>query len=74
MTEKKEKNDAQDQQVLPSFYELLDAIVSKPPPSAPTDQFSPEFCSFVSSCVKKDPKNRSSALDLLVSINSPWQL
>nr|GEV29844.1 mitogen-activated protein kinase kinase 6 [Tanacetum cinerariifolium] len=55
----------EDQQVLPSFYELLDAIVSKPPPSAPTDQFSPEFCTFVSSCIQKDPKNRSSALDLL---------
>lgn len=31
-----------------SFYELLDAIVGQPPPSAPSDQFSPEFCSFIS--------------------------
>ncbi|KAI7746753.1 hypothetical protein M8C21_011054 [Ambrosia artemisiifolia] len=39
---------SEDQQNWPSFYELLDAIVSKPPPTAPPDQFSPEFCSFVS--------------------------
>jgi serine/threonine protein kinase len=32
-----------------SFYELLEAIVDRPPPSAPADQFSPEFCSFISS-------------------------
>ncbi|KAL8234835.1 hypothetical protein R6Q59_020935 [Mikania micrantha] len=56
---------SEDQQNWPSFYELLDAIVSKPPPTAPPDQFSPEFCSFVSACIQKDPKDRSSALDLL---------
>ncbi|KAI3524669.1 hypothetical protein L2E82_02951 [Cichorium intybus] len=56
---------SEDQQNWPSFYELLDAIVSKPPPVAPSDQFSPEFCSFVSACIQKDPKDRSSALDLL---------
>lgn len=56
---------SEDQQNWPSFYELLDAIVSKPPPAAPSDQFSPEFCSFVSACIQKDPKDRSSALDLL---------
>lgn len=49
----------------PSFYELLDAIVRSPVPSAPADQFSPEFCSFVSACIQKDPIDRSSALDLL---------
>ncbi|KAK8454790.1 hypothetical protein SEVIR_4G034500v4 [Setaria viridis] len=31
-----------------SFYELLEAVVNQPPPSAPSDQFSPEFCSFIS--------------------------
>ena len=31
-----------------SFYELLEAIVDQPPPAAPVDQFSPEFCSFIS--------------------------
>nr|AWR92605.1 MKK6 [Chrysanthemum x morifolium] len=56
---------SEDQQGGPTFYELLDAIVSKPPPTAPSDQFSPEFCSFVSACIQKDPKDRSSALDLL---------
>ncbi|KAJ6295791.1 hypothetical protein OIU78_023757 [Salix suchowensis] len=39
---------SEDQQGWPSFYELLEAIVHSPPPSAPADQFSPEFCSFVS--------------------------
>jgi mitogen-activated protein kinase kinase 1 len=36
-----------------SFYELLEAIVDQPPPSAPADQFSPEFCSFISSWYAK---------------------
>ena len=31
-----------------NFYELLETIVEQPPPSAPADQFSPEFCSFIS--------------------------
>nr|BBF89599.1 putative mitogen-activated protein kinase kinase 1 [Oryza glaberrima] len=31
-----------------SFYELLEAVVDHPPPSAPSDQFSEEFCSFIS--------------------------
>ncbi|KAK6158995.1 hypothetical protein DH2020_006309 [Rehmannia glutinosa] len=39
---------SEDQQSGPCFYELLQAIVGSPPPSAPPDQFSPEFCSFVS--------------------------
>ncbi|CAI9782564.1 unnamed protein product [Fraxinus pennsylvanica] len=56
---------SEDQQSGPSFYELLQAIVGSPPPFAPPDQFSPEFCSFVSACIQKDPKDRSSALDLL---------
>lgn len=56
---------SEDHQARPSFYELLEAIVSSPPPSAPADQFSPEFCSFVSACIQKDPRDRSSALDLL---------
>ncbi|KAL6006057.1 Protein kinase C signaling pathway involved MAPKK protein [Asimina triloba] len=48
-----------------SFYELLETIVDQPPPSAPPDQFSPEFCSFISSCIQKDPQDRMSSLDLL---------
>jgi mitogen-activated protein kinase kinase 1 len=31
-----------------SFYEFLEAVVEQPPPSAPLDQFSPEFCAFIS--------------------------
>lgn len=48
-----------------SFYELLEAIVEQPPPTAPPDQFSPEFCSFISACVQKDPQERMSSLELL---------
>ncbi|XP_020252666.1 mitogen-activated protein kinase kinase 1 isoform X2 [Asparagus officinalis] len=48
-----------------SFYELLEAIVDQPPPIAPPDQFSPEFCSFISACVQKDPQERMSSLELL---------
>ncbi|CAN1330998.1 Mitogen-activated protein kinase kinase 6 [Linum perenne] len=56
---------SEEEQEWPSFYELLEAIVHSPPPSAPPDQFSPEFCSFVSACIQKDPNDRSSSLDLL---------
>ncbi|KAJ4708697.1 Mitogen-activated protein kinase [Melia azedarach] len=48
-----------------SFYELMEAIVEQPPPSAPADQFSPDFCSFISACVQKEPKERLSAQELL---------
>eukprot|EP00252_Welwitschia_mirabilis_P023431 TRINITY_DN6611_c0_g1_i1.p1 TRINITY_DN6611_c0_g1~~TRINITY_DN6611_c0_g1_i1.p1 ORF type:complete len:355 (-),score=65.55 TRINITY_DN6611_c0_g1_i1:84-1148(-) len=49
----------------PSFYELLEAVVEQPAPSAPQDRFAPEFCSFISACVQKDPKQRMSASNLL---------
>ncbi|KAJ6742741.1 MAP KINASE KINASE [Salix viminalis] len=48
-----------------NVYELMVAIVDQPPPSAPQDQFSPEFCSFISACVQKDPKDRQSAHELM---------
>ncbi|XP_038696144.1 mitogen-activated protein kinase kinase 2-like isoform X2 [Tripterygium wilfordii] len=48
-----------------NFYELMEAIVEQPPPSAPSNQFSQEFCSFISACVHKDPKDRLSAQELL---------
>jgi len=48
-----------------NFYELLETIVEQPAPCASPDQFSPEFCSFISACVQKDPKDRMSATDLL---------
>lgn len=56
---------SEEQQSWPSFYELLEAIVQSPPPCAPSDQFSPEFCSFVSACIQKEPRNRASSLELL---------
>ncbi|KAK6941440.1 Protein kinase domain [Dillenia turbinata] len=56
---------SEDQQGGPGFYELLEAIVESPPPSAPSDQFSPELCSFISACIQKDPEERMSSLELL---------
>ncbi|KAL5557394.1 hypothetical protein UlMin_039630 [Ulmus minor] len=43
-----------------NFFELMDSIVSQPPPFAPSRQFSPKFCSFISKHVQKDPQNRQS--------------
>ncbi|KAH9557055.1 hypothetical protein CY35_07G065800 [Sphagnum magellanicum] len=48
-----------------NFYELLETIVEQPPPVAPADKFSPEFCSFISACVQKEPRDRLSAAELL---------
>ncbi|CAL9102047.1 unnamed protein product [Musa textilis] len=48
-----------------SFYELLEEVVEQPPPSAPPDQFSAEYSSFISECLQKDPKDRKSAQVLL---------
>ncbi|XP_039166079.1 mitogen-activated protein kinase kinase 2-like [Eucalyptus grandis] len=48
-----------------NFYELMEAIVDHPPPSAASDQFSSEFCSFISACVQQDPKKRWSANELM---------
>ncbi|WOL08164.1 mitogen-activated protein kinase kinase 2 isoform X1 [Canna indica] len=48
-----------------SFYELLDTIVEQPSPCASPEHFSPEFCSFISLCLQKKPKDRKSARVLL---------
>ncbi|RVX05352.1 Mitogen-activated protein kinase kinase 2 [Vitis vinifera] len=48
-----------------SFYELMEAIVDQPPPCASTNQFSAEFCSFISACIQKDPNDRKSAHELM---------
>ncbi|KMT03220.1 hypothetical protein BVRB_8g197680 [Beta vulgaris subsp. vulgaris] len=56
---------SEDQQSAPSYFELLAAIVGSPAPCAPSDQFSPEFCSFISACIQKDPKDRWTSSDLL---------
>lgn len=31
-----------------NVYELMESIVDQPSPRAPEDEFSPEFCSFIS--------------------------
>ncbi|KAE8671435.1 Mitogen-activated protein kinase kinase 1 [Hibiscus syriacus] len=61
-----------------NFFELMEHIVQQPLPCAPSDQYSSEFCSFISALqdyfllrdtlvyVQKDPKERKSAHELLV--------
>ncbi|CAL5340638.1 unnamed protein product [Camellia sinensis] len=49
-----------------NVYELMETIVDQPPPCAPNNQFSPEFCSFISACLKKEPKDRQTANDLMM--------
>ncbi|KAL6519194.1 hypothetical protein OROGR_018514 [Orobanche gracilis] len=49
-----------------NVYELMETIVDQPAPRAPSDQYSPEFCSFISAWyVQKDPKDRLSANELM---------
>ncbi|KAJ7979298.1 Mitogen-activated protein kinase [Quillaja saponaria] len=48
-----------------NIFELIETIVERPPPCAPSDQFSSEFCSFVSACLQKDPNKRLSAQELV---------
>uniref|UniRef100_A0A2P2LAC3 mitogen-activated protein kinase kinase n=2 Tax=Rhizophora mucronata TaxID=61149 RepID=A0A2P2LAC3_RHIMU len=49
-----------------NVFELMEAIVEQPPPCVPSDHFSPEFCSFLSACVQKDPDDRQSAHELMM--------
>ncbi|KAK7281248.1 hypothetical protein RIF29_09052 [Crotalaria pallida] len=48
-----------------NIFQLMEAIVEKPPPTAPSDQFSPEFCSIITSCLQQNPRDRPSAKDLV---------
>lgn len=48
-----------------NVYELMETIVDQPEPCAPPDQFSPQFCSFISACVQKHQKDRLSANELM---------
>jgi len=47
------------------FFELLAFVLKSPAPTLPSDQFSPEFCSFIEACLQKDPEQRLNAADLL---------
>ncbi|KAI5399063.1 hypothetical protein KIW84_064433 [Lathyrus oleraceus] len=47
------------------YLSLLELIVDKPPPSAPSEQFYLEFYSFISACLQKDSGNRLSVQELL---------
>nr|VDC74281.1 unnamed protein product [Brassica rapa] len=48
-----------------SVFELMEAIVDQPPPTLPSESFSPELSSFISTCLQKDPNSRSSARELM---------
>eukprot|EP01135_Chromosphaera_perkinsii_P004975 Nk52_evm19s307 gene=Nk52_evmTU19s307 len=47
------------------FWELLDYIVEKPVPVLDSAKFSSEFCDFVHICLRKEPRERPSAHELL---------
>ncbi|KAL0338923.1 UNVERIFIED_CONTAM: Mitogen-activated protein kinase kinase [Sesamum angustifolium] len=48
-----------------NVYELMETIVNEPAPRAPSELYSPQFCSFISACVQKDPKDRLSTNELM---------
>ncbi|RAL37097.1 hypothetical protein DM860_004019 [Cuscuta australis] len=48
-----------------NVFELMETIVNQPEPRANPDIFSPHFCSFIASCVQKDPKKRLSTNELM---------
>ncbi|CAK8690381.1 dual specificity mitogen-activated protein kinase kinase 1-like [Clavelina lepadiformis] len=50
-----------------AIFELLDYIVNEPPPKLPAEIFSPDFCEFVGSCLRKDPKDRADLCTLMES-------
>jgi len=47
------------------FWALLDAIVKGPVPLPSPGDYSPEFCSFISECLQKEPEDRPTASLLL---------
>lgn len=49
-----------------SIFALLDYIVKDPPPTLPRSVFTPEFVSFVDSCLKKNPQERPDLNGLMV--------
>jgi len=52
-----------------AIFELLEYIVSEPPPKLEHDSFSPEFKDFVDKCLKKNPDDRA---DLKTLMNHQW--
>ncbi|CAI7919121.1 unnamed protein product [Closterium sp. NIES-54] len=50
-----------------NYFDLLSEISNSPAPIAPPDYFSPQFCEFVALCLQKEPSQRPSAEQLLVS-------
>ncbi|PKA63904.1 Mitogen-activated protein kinase kinase 6 [Apostasia shenzhenica] len=44
---------------------LMLQVLDDPSPSPPRNSFSPEFCSFIDACLKKDPSERPKAEELL---------
>ncbi|CAM9535021.1 unnamed protein product [Chrysoparadoxa australica] len=48
-----------------SYWDLLQVLQHGDPPELPHDQFSPAMRDFLSCCLQKDPRDRSSARELL---------
>lgn len=52
-----------------NVFSRLFTIVNSPPPTASPDQFSPEFCNFISLCLQKEEENLPDSTKLLTH---PW--
>eukprot|EP00033_Pygsuia_biforma_P003786 GCRY01004149.1.p1 GENE.GCRY01004149.1~~GCRY01004149.1.p1 ORF type:complete len:326 (+),score=40.89 GCRY01004149.1:110-1087(+) len=48
------------------FFQFLSLIVDGPTPFLDKEKYSPEFCNFVATMVKKDPRKRAQASQLLL--------
>uniref|UniRef100_A0A8D1VSM2 mitogen-activated protein kinase kinase n=1 Tax=Sus scrofa TaxID=9823 RepID=A0A8D1VSM2_PIG len=49
-------------------FQQLKQVVEEPSPQLPADRFSPEFVDFTAQCLRKNPAERMSYLELMVSV------
>ncbi|XP_063455242.1 dual specificity mitogen-activated protein kinase kinase 3 isoform X2 [Pan paniscus] len=49
-------------------FQQLKQVVEEPSPQLPADRFSPEFVDFTAQCLRKNPAERMSYLELMVSM------
>lgn len=54
-----------------AIFELLEYIVSEPPPKLEHDSFSPEFKDFLDKCLQKNPDDRAEMKTLMVNTFIP---
>uniref|UniRef100_A0A8C6E7P6 mitogen-activated protein kinase kinase n=1 Tax=Moschus moschiferus TaxID=68415 RepID=A0A8C6E7P6_MOSMO len=55
-------------------FQQLKQVVEEPSPQLPADRFSPEFVDFTAQCLRKNPAERMSYLELMVSVGGAlWE-